>query len=799
MLLLVSPACGGDGGDPKSNGSSGDAAADPADAGPAGDAAADSDLGAAPDLEDLASSDDGGPLADGGEPDGESGGDVGVGEPGEAIFAALELPILELTLTADDRQRLRDRPGEQVAAGLRFLGLLELERLDGIGLRVSPREEAFRTIDQKPNLELDFTRSDPGARLHGLARLELDNLLREWSLLRRWLASHIFRSLGLPAPRVGFVWLRLDGEDYGLYAAVEQPDELWLARHLPGTAHLYVGEGGRDLVPGAQDSFTVAQGDPAQRDDLAALITLVAGAPTSGFHAALAPRLDWDEVLRLFAAEQCIASLDGYVRRRGSYWLHADTAGRFRLIPGDATHSFEEEPDVHQGGGLLFARCMRDATCRQEYDRAFVEVLGQIDALGPDWLATEQKNRLLAWAVSDPRQEWDERYVNWGTAGLLEFLERRREAVRELVRCLRNPAADADGDGFSCDGDCDETDPGTHLGALDLCGDGKDQDCNGRADDGPGCPDCTEVWRGPHRYLVCTAGRTWDEAGEHCAQHGAAMAVIDDAGEQAWLRRQAWAVVQQEYWIGLSDRAEEGRFVWGDGREPGYVAWSGGQPDDAGGAEDCVHLFADSGLWNDRPCDHLAGVLCEDPCLPDEDADGDGALRCGTDCDDGDPDSFPGNLDVCGSGRDEDCSGVADDGDGCDCTEAQRDPHRYLICTAPRTWDEARSYCQRLGMDLAILEDLDENAWLFEQAEAVERREYWIGLSDREEEGRFVWWDGRAAEFTHWTYGEPNDYGGAEDCAHLLGHDDLWNDNRCDAQLGVLCEEVGPLAGAAAR
>ena len=54
------------------------------------------------------------------------------------------------------------------------------------------------------------------------------------------------------------------------------------------------------------------------------------------------------------------------------------------------------------------------------------------------------------------------------------------------------PAPDADGDGSPADVDCDDADPSRYPGAMETCGDGVDQDCDGSdltcpgADAGPG-------------------------------------------------------------------------------------------------------------------------------------------------------------------------------------------------------------------------------------------------------------------------------------------------------------------------
>jgi hypothetical protein len=71
-------------------------------------------------------------------------------------------------------------------------------------------------------------------------------------------------------------------------------------------------------------------------------------------------------------------------------------------------------------------------------------------------------------------------------------------------------------------------------------------------------------------------------------------------------------------WIGLTDSASEGAFLWPDGTPFTYARWNtdSGEPNNNGEApgEDCVQIVAEWGYrWNDAACSRSFPAICERP------------------------------------------------------------------------------------------------------------------------------------------------------------------------------------------
>lgn len=108
-----------------------------------------------------------------------------------------------------------------------------------------------------------------------------------------------------------------------------------------------------------------------------------------------------------------------------------------------------------------------------------------------------------------------------------------------------------------------------------------------------------------HSYYLLDPS-SWQDAEAQAIALGGHLASINDAAEQNWVFSAfgTFGGVDRGLWIGLSDQASEGNFVWTSGEPLTYTNWIAGQPDNFAGSENWVHLMKGNigyvpGEWND--------------------------------------------------------------------------------------------------------------------------------------------------------------------------------------------------------
>ncbi|KAB0384396.1 hypothetical protein FD755_006313 [Muntiacus reevesi] len=93
-----------------------------------------------------------------------------------------------------------------------------------------------------------------------------------------------------------------------------------------------------------------------------------------------------------------------------------------------------------------------------------------------------------------------------------------------------------------------------------------------------------------------------------CTALGATVATPKNAEENKAIQDMA----PDTAFLGITDEATEGQFMYVTGGRLGYSNWKKNEPNDHGSGEDCVLLLRD-GLWNDVSCSSSFLAICEFP------------------------------------------------------------------------------------------------------------------------------------------------------------------------------------------
>ncbi|XP_008588453.1 PREDICTED: pulmonary surfactant-associated protein D [Galeopterus variegatus] len=117
--------------------------------------------------------------------------------------------------------------------------------------------------------------------------------------------------------------------------------------------------------------------------------------------------------------------------------------------------------------------------------------------------------------------------------------------------------------------------------------------------------------RGVGEKIFKTAGfETLHEAAQQvCRQAGGQLASPRSAAENAALQQLVTAQNKAAF-LSVTDTKMEGNFTYPTGEPLVYSNWAPGEPNNNGGAENCVEIFT-NGKWNDKSCGEQRLVVCE--------------------------------------------------------------------------------------------------------------------------------------------------------------------------------------------
>ncbi|XP_038065103.1 alpha-N-acetylgalactosamine-specific lectin-like [Patiria miniata] len=142
-------------------------------------------------------------------------------------------------------------------------------------------------------------------------------------------------------------------------------------------------------------------------------------------------------------------------------------------------------------------------------------------------------------------------------------------------------------------------------------------DCSSKCP--PKCPPMWTFYNGNcYRYFGTV--KTFAQAENHCKEftqvgqcHLASVASVEENSLLlTMLKSVRGTTTSSSMWIGFTDVAEEGNFIWTDGSAVGFTRWRSGQPWIKAGEADCTEMVSGwDGEWNDDPCGSTKAYMCK--------------------------------------------------------------------------------------------------------------------------------------------------------------------------------------------
>ena len=195
------------------------------------------------------------------------------------------------------------------------------------------------------SFKLDFDYYDDNGNYHGLRKLCLNNNYGDNSNMREYICYQIMADMGLPVPQCGYSHITVNGEEWGLYLAVEAVDEVFLqTRFADATGDLYKPEGmggtGADLVYRGDDISAYTNLNlktNLESSDGSEIIALMKALESGE---GLEEVLDLENALKYIAANVALANFDSYLGgTTHNYYLYEEN-GVFSVIPWDLNLAF---------------------------------------------------------------------------------------------------------------------------------------------------------------------------------------------------------------------------------------------------------------------------------------------------------------------------------------------------------------------------------------------------------------------------------------------------------------------------
>lgn len=232
--------------------------------------------------------------------------------------------------------------------------VIDGEEFHQVGLRAKGNNSRRLTESYglvRYSLKLEFDHYVDGGSYHGLDKFSLDASFQDNSYLKSWLVYDMMDFMEVPTPLRSFVWVTVNGSPWGLFLAIEEPEESFARRNF-GADHgqLYKPDYTSLRAENADVALRYVDDDPASYPnifdnakfdvDAADQARLIQALKTLASGEDLETAVNVDEVLRYFVVQVFVMNWDSYLGHTGHNYFLYEEDGILSILPWDYNLAF---------------------------------------------------------------------------------------------------------------------------------------------------------------------------------------------------------------------------------------------------------------------------------------------------------------------------------------------------------------------------------------------------------------------------------------------------------------------------
>lgn len=231
--------------------------------------------------------------------------------------------------------------------------MIDGEKFSNVGIRVKGNNSLRLTEKYGHNrysLKLEFDHYTFGT-YYGLDKFSLDASFQDNAYMKTWITYDMMAHMGVPTPLCSYTWVTVNGQDWGLFLAIEEPEEAFARRNFGADygklykpdykslsdenadVHLRYTD---DSFDSYDNIFRNSKFDITDADKQRVINALKVLSTGENLETAI----NIDEVLRYFTVQVFVVNLDSYLGKTGHNYFLYEEDGLLSILPWDYNLAF---------------------------------------------------------------------------------------------------------------------------------------------------------------------------------------------------------------------------------------------------------------------------------------------------------------------------------------------------------------------------------------------------------------------------------------------------------------------------